>query len=191
MGFKDGTRNIRSDERDDLAAHVWVADETDQSWMIGGSYLVARRIRMLIESWDRDNLADQQRVFGRFKASGAPLTGAVEFEAPDFAETSGGEPVIADDAHIRLAAPENNGGVRLLGRGYSYTDGIDPVTGELDAGLFFIVFQKDPRTHFVPIQRKLGAHDALNEYISHTGGGLFGCPPGLRDGQTWADQLYG
>ena len=43
--------------------------------MRGGSYLVARRIRMLIESWDTDYLADQERVFGRFKTSGAPLTG--------------------------------------------------------------------------------------------------------------------
>lgn len=191
MGFKDGTRNIKSDQHDDLAAHVWVGADTDQPWMTGGSYLVARRIRMLIESWDRDYLADQERVFGRFKASGAPLTGTAESDAPDFAKTAGGEPVIPTDAHIRLAAPEHNGGVKLLRRGYSYTDGIDPVTGELDAGLFFIVFQKDPRTHFVAVQRKLGAHDALNEYISHTGSGLFGCPPGLSDGQSWADQLFG
>jgi deferrochelatase/peroxidase EfeB len=191
MGFKDGTRNIKSDQHDDLAAHVWVGDDGDQAWMRGGSYLVARRIRMLIESWDRDYLADQQRVFGRFKASGAPLTGTAEFDPPDFSKRSGGEPVIPADAHIRLAAPENNDGVKLLRRGYSYTDGIDPVTGELDAGLFFVVFQRDPRTHFVPVQRKLGAHDALTEYITHTGGGLFGCPPGLRAGQSWADQLFG
>jgi deferrochelatase/peroxidase EfeB len=190
MGFKDGTRNIKSDQHGDLAAHVWVGDESEQSWMKGGSYLVARRIRMLIESWDRDYLDDQQRVFGRFKASGAPLTGAAEFDTPDFAKSSGGEPVIPSDAHIRLAAPENNGGVKLLRRGYSYTDGIDPVTGELDAGLFFIVFQKDPRTHFVPVQRKLGAHDALTEYITHTGSGLFGCPPGLAADETWASQLF-
>jgi len=33
--------------------------------------------------------------------------------------------VIPADAHIRLAAHENNGGLRILRRGYSFTDGID------------------------------------------------------------------
>ena len=56
-----------------------------------------------------------------------------------------GTPVIPLHAHIRLASPDTNAGVRLLRRGYSFTDGIDPGTGELDAGLFFICFQRDPR----------------------------------------------
>ena len=42
-----------------------------------------------------------------------------------------------------------NGGQKILRRGYSYTDGIDPDTGLLDAGLFFIAYQKDPRKQFV------------------------------------------
>ena len=191
MGFKDGTRNIKSDETDALDANVWVGSNTDQPWMTGGSYLVARRIRMRIESWDRDFLADQENVFGRFKSSGAPLTGTHEFDTPNFEQADGDKPVIPDDAHIRLASPEQNGGVRILRRGYSYTDGIDAATGELDAGLFFIAFQNDPRTHFVALQRKLGMHDALNEYISHTGSALFACPPGLKAGETWAGQLFG
>jgi deferrochelatase/peroxidase EfeB len=191
MGFKDGTRNIKSNETGALNDNVWVGSETDQSWMTGGSYLVARRIRMRIESWDRDFLADQQNVFGRFKSSGAPLTGTDEFDAPNFEQADGGHPVIPDNAHIRLASAETNGGIRILRRGYSYTDGIDPATGELDAGLFFIAFQKDPSTHFVALQRKLGVHDALNEYISHTGSAVFGCPPGLKAGETWAGQLFG
>jgi deferrochelatase/peroxidase EfeB len=190
MGFKDGTRNIKSDESDVLDKNVWVGAHTDQAWIVGGSYLVARRIRMRIESWDRDFLADQENVFGRFKASGAPLTGSKEFDTPDFKKTDDGKPVIPADAHIRLASAENNGGIRILRRGYSYTDGIDAATGELDAGLFFIVFQNDPATHFVALQRKLGVQDALNEYISHTGSALFGCPPGLAAGETWADQLF-
>ena len=189
MGFKDGTRNIKSDETVVLDEQVWVGAETDQAWMKGGSYLVARRIRMLIEAWDRDYLADQQNVFGRFKTSGAPLTGAKEFDTPNFTEQDAGKPVIADNAHIRLASPENNNGLRILRRGYPYTDGIDPATGELDAGLFFIAYQKDPRTHFIALQQKLGAHDALNEYIEHTGGGLFACPPGLAAGQFWGQLL--
>ncbi len=192
LGFKDGTNNIKGESGRDLDDFVWVGAETDQAWMRGGSYLVARRIRMLIESWDTDYLADQEKVIGRFKSSGAPLTGAHEFDAPDLDAVQHGAPVIPIDAHIRLAAPSTNSGQRILRRGYSYTDGTDPDTGLLDAGLFFIAFQKDPRRQFVPIQRKLGSHDALNEYIRHTGSGLFAVPPGLNAaGDWWGKALFG
>lgn len=186
MGFKDGTNNIKAEETAQMNDFVWVGDETDQDWMKGGSYLVARRIRMLIETWDADFIADQERIFGRKKESGAPLTGSDEFDAVDLAATGpDGEPVIDPRSHIRLAAPEENNGLRILRRGFSYTDGIDPRTGQLDAGLFFICFQKDPRTQFVPLQRKLGSMDALNEYIKHTGSGVFAVPPGVREVGDW------
>jgi deferrochelatase/peroxidase EfeB len=192
LGFKDGTNNIKSQHRADLDAYVWVGKETDQSWMTDGSYLVARRIRMLIESWDTDYLLDQEHVFGRFKTSGAPLTGKHEFDPVDLNATAhGGQPVIPVDAHIRLASPHTNRGQKILRRGYSYTDGIDQTTGLLDAGLFFIAFQKNPRKQFVPIQRKLGSHDALNEYIRHTSSAVFAVPPGLRGaGDWWGKTLF-
>lgn len=190
MGFKDGTRNIRADQTDLLHDHVWIGDGTDQAWLRGGSYLVARRIRMFVNQWDRDPAADQESVFGRFKSTGAPLTGSDEFDVPNFAAKAlDGRPVIPANAHIRLAAPENNGGLRILRRGYSFTDGID-ATGNLLGGLFFVAFLRDPQ-QFVVLQRKLGGQDALNEYISHIGGGLFVCPPGLGSTGDWADQLFG
>ena len=185
LGFKDGTNNLKGEDRAALDDYVWVGDETDQPWMAGGSYLVTRRIRMLIESWDTDFLADQEEVFGRFKTSGAPLTGRHEFDAVDLTATRGGKPVIPLDAHIRLAAPATNGEQRILRRGYSYTDGIDSDTGLLDAGLFFICFQKDPRKQFVAIQRRLGSLDALNEYIRHTSSAVFAVPPGLTGPGDW------
>jgi deferrochelatase/peroxidase EfeB len=191
MGFKDGTRNIKEESAGDFDDYVWVGSDTDQPWMKGGSYLVARRIRMLIESWDTDYLADQEAVFGRFKTSGAPLTGKDEFDTPDLNAAKGGKPVIASDAHIRLAAPATNGGQKILRRGYSYTDGIDSTTGLLDAGLFFIAFQQDPRKQFVPIQRRLGGSDALNEYIRHTSSAVFAVPPGLSAaGDWWGKALF-
>lgn len=191
MGFKDGTNNVKDEDLDEMDRFVWVGKETDQTWMTGGSYLVARRIRMLIESWDTDFLADQEKVFGRSKNSGAPLTGKHEFDTVQLAATKGGKPVIDANAHIRLAAPASNGGQKLLRRGYSYTDGIDPETGLLDAGLFFIAFQKDPRRQFVPIQRQLGRSDLLNEYIRHTGSGVWACPPGLSGpGDWWGKSLF-
>jgi deferrochelatase/peroxidase EfeB len=190
LGFKDGTRNIRTDQTELLDQYVWIGEDTDQSWLRGGSYLVARRIRMLIEEWDRDYEKDQEDVFGRFKATGAPLTGMGEYDPPNFAaRNSDGTPVIPVDAHIRLAAHENNDGLRILRRGYSFTDGTDS-TGSLLAGLFFVAFMRDPR-QFVTLQTKLGTHDALNEYIRHIGGGLFVCPPGLPVRGNWADQLFG
>lgn len=186
MGFKDGTNNIKEEDESSLDSYVWVGDETEQSWMRGGTYLVCRRIRMLIESWDTDYLADQERVFGRTKDTGAPLTGQAEFEAVDLAaRRPDGTAVIDPNAHIRLAAPATNGGQKLLRRGYSYTDGIDPDTGLLDAGLFFIAFQKDAHRQFVPIQTRLGMHDNLNEYIRHTSSGLFAVPPGLNAPGDW------
>jgi deferrochelatase/peroxidase EfeB len=191
MGFKDGTRNIKSNDSDALNQHVWVGDEAGQPWLKGGSYLVSRRVRIFVETWDRDRLSDQEAVFGREKYTGAPLTGKAEFDVPDFAAKGpDGAPMIGDDAHIRLAAFENNSGLRILRRGYSFTDGIDERTGDLDAGLFFIAFMKNPE-QFVTLQRKLGTQDALNEYIRHVGSGLFACPVGVRDANDyWGRQLF-
>jgi len=191
LGFKDGTRNIDGADAKLMNDHVWIGSETDQPWLRDGSYLVTRRIRMFIENWDRDRLGDQEDVIGRFKASGAPQTGKEEFDEPDFeARNADGDLVIGEDAHIRLASPEHNNGLRILRRGYSYTDGIDQVRGSLLGGLFFAAYMKSPE-QFISLQRTLGHNDALNEYIQHNGSGLFVCPPGLRAGETWADQLFG
>ncbi|UFS59901.1 iron uptake transporter deferrochelatase/peroxidase subunit [Subtercola endophyticus] len=184
MGFKDGTRNIK--EQTDLDEFVWVGSGSDQSWMTGGSYLVARKIHMLIETWDADYIGDQNTVFGRSKSSGAPLTGSGEFDTPDFTvKGADGQQVISPTAHVALAAHENNGGVKILRRGYNFTDGIDSV-GRLDAGLMFLSYQKDP-AQFVTIQSRLGSSDRLNEYIRHVGSGVFAVPPGL----TGAGDYYG
>jgi deferrochelatase/peroxidase EfeB len=190
LGFKDGTRNIKEQQGDLLDRYVWVGAETDQPWLRGGSYLVARKIRMFLENWDRDYLGDQQNVIGRAKLSGAPLSGGSEFTTPDFAaKDAAGEPVIPARAHIRLASHEENDGLRILRRGYSYTDGIDPQRGTLVGGLLFLAFLKSPQ-QFIALQNRLGRDDALNEYISHVGSALFACPPGLAPGQSWGDTLF-
>jgi deferrochelatase/peroxidase EfeB len=186
MGFKDGTDNIKSENASEFDQSVWVGSDSDQKWMVDGSYLVTRRIRMMIEAWDDDFIADQEKVFGRSKDSGAPLTGKAEFDVPNLsAKSAHGAMVIDTNAHIRLASPHNHGGTRILRRGYSYTDGQDALTGELDAGLFFICFNRDPRTQFIPIQRSLSQGDLLNEYIKHTSSGLFAVPPGLSAVGDW------
>lgn len=181
MGFKDGTNNITAEENaKTLNEHVWAQASDGAPWMDGGSYVVTRRIRMLIEVWDRNSLADQENTFGRKKASGAPLTGIKEHDQPEYeAKDPEGAPLIPATAHIRHAAPENNDGIRLLRRGYSFTDGFDPQLGQLDAGLFFIAYQRDAHKQFVPIQTRLGKNDELNEYIIHRSSALFAVPPGV------------
>jgi deferrochelatase/peroxidase EfeB len=189
LGFKDGTRNIKAQQAALMNDYVWVGKETDQPWLRGGSYLVARKIRMHIENWDRDYLQDQENVIGRSKVSGAPLSGGTESTGPNFdAAGTDGLPAIPAHSHIRLASHENNGGTRILRRGYSYTDGIDPQAGTLLGGLFFIAFMKNPG-QFVKLQNSL-ASDALNEYVQHVGSAVFACPRGLSPGQRWGDGLF-
>jgi len=183
LGFKDGTRNIRAEQADLMNDYVWAGPEGGAPWLRGGSYLVARKIRIFVENWDRDYLRDQENVIGRSKVSGAPLSGGAEFTAPDFATAA-----IPPDAHIRLASHEHNGGTRILRRGYSFTDGIDPGSGMLLGGLFFIAYMKSP-SQFIRLQQSLAA-DALNEYTQHVGSAVFACPPGLRPGQHWGESLF-
>ena len=98
--------------------------------------------------------------------------------------------MIPEDAHVRLASATLNHGERILRRGYSCTDGDDETLGELEAGLFFICFQRDPEKQFVSIQRRLGQFDALNEYIKHVGSAVFAVPPGARHGGYVGEALF-
>lgn len=186
LGFKDGTRNIRTDE--EMNRFVWI-DKSDQPWLDGGSYQVVRKIRMLLETWDADRIGDQQQIFGRDKAEGAPLTGTKEFDTPDFtARDAEGEFVINPVAHIALSAPENNDGVMIKRRSYNYTDGL-AADGSLDAGLLFVSYQNDPQ-HFIRLQNRLGASDLLNEYIRHIGSGIFVVPPAPDEGHYIGEALF-
>ncbi|MCA1845924.1 MAG: Dyp-type peroxidase, partial [Actinobacteria bacterium] len=188
MGFKDGTNNLKA-EFPGFAEQVWVPAEDGPDWMVGGSYLVARRIRMFIEVWDRSSLTDQEATIGRTKVEGAPLGAAREHDPIDLGARHGAEPLIPVDAHVRLAN-QDAAGVHILRRGYSFTDGIDTHRGQLDAGLFFLAYQRDPRTGFVPLQHRL-ASDALNEYIQHVGSALFAIPPGVNGpGQAIGQALF-
>jgi len=192
LGFKDGTDNLVPTDAGAMDRFVWVDGSDDQSWMHGGTYLVARRIRVHLEAWDRSTLGDQERTIGRVKASGAPLGGAHERDAVDLSALDDfGNPRIPDSAHIRAAAPATNRGAAILRRGYSFVDGVDPTTGELDAGLFFICFQRDPSEQFVRIQTRLATQDALASYLDHTGSAVFACPPGPGPDRPWGHGLLG
>jgi deferrochelatase/peroxidase EfeB len=189
FGFKDGTANVKSEDTEAVSDFVWTRASDGPAWMAGGSYLVTRKIRMIIETWDRTMLGEQERVIGRDKGQGAPLSGGTEFTELDLTATGPtGQPLIDEAAHVRLSHPSVNDGVRLLRRGYNFTDGNDDL-GRLNAGLFFISYQRSPE-NFITVQRSLAGHDALNEYIRHVGSAIFAVPPGARTGSWVGAPLF-
>ncbi|MEQ6902317.1 iron uptake transporter deferrochelatase/peroxidase subunit [Nocardioides sp. YIM 152588] len=191
FGFKDGTANVKAEEAEALDEHVWVdgGDDPAAAWLAGGSYLVTRRINMTIEIWDRQSLEAQEEFVGRTKGSGAPLSGGEEFTEPDFDMPGSDGPIIPTDAHVRVVHPTQFGGARMLRRGYNFVDGSNDLGG-LDAGLFFIAYVRDPRTHFIPQQRAMAANDALMEYLRFTGQGIFAVPPGVAEGEYVGQALF-
>jgi deferrochelatase/peroxidase EfeB len=194
MGFKDGTVNSNGRPPADLDATVWAGPE-GPDWMRGGTYVVYRRIRLSLEHWDRLDPSLQERVVGRHKISGAPLGCPHELSDLDLdRKDAQGNPVIPADAHVRLAAPESNGGSVILRRAFSYNNGTTPFTErwppwrqglEYDAGLLFLGYQKDPRDAFVKINNRLALSDALNQFTTHTASAIFAIPPGARSDGDW------
>ena len=187
FGFKDGTANILATDDAALDESVWVAASDQPAWMAGGSYLVARKVAMLIETWDRVRLSEQEAIIGRSKGEGAPLSGGGEFTDPDFSATTAGAPAIPETSHVRLAHPDLNGGTRILRRGYNFVDGNNEL-GRLDAGLFFLSYQRSPE-QFVTLQRSLST-DVMNEYVRHVGSGVWAVPPGVEPGSYVGAGLF-
>ena len=142
----------------------------------------------------------QEEIVGRHKYSGAPIGKKDEHDTPDFeAMDKDGNPVIAENAHVRLAAPESNDGAQILRRGYSYNDGVNFTAErwppwrqamEYDAGLLFVCYQKDPRTGFIQIFNSMSRIDALNQFTTPVGSGLFACPPGAAKGGYIGQGLF-
>jgi deferrochelatase/peroxidase EfeB len=184
LGFKDGIINPTT--REELENFVWVGGGQDQEWMSGGTYLVVRRIRISLDSWDALPLGAQERTIGRHKESGAPLGRTNELDPLDFEVIgAGGEFAIPLDSHVRLASPHDNWNQMLLRRSYAYNDGTAPSSeGQigsepetLDAGLFFVAYQQNARLAFIPIYEKLARHDALSRFTVHTGSAVAAIPP--------------
>ena len=188
MGFKEGTANIVGQDHAALERFVWAGERESPAWMIGGSYMVVRRIQILLRNWDSISLEQQEQTFGRHKLSGAPLGEKHEHDPIDLHATSNGQPVISPLAHVRLASPAYNHGQRLLRRGYSYSDGI--YDGTVAGGQLFICFQRDPRRQFIPMQARLALDDLLNEHTEHIGSAIFACPPGAAPGAFVGQRLF-
>jgi deferrochelatase/peroxidase EfeB len=199
MGFKDGTGNPSIADPAAMDKVVWIGRE-GPDWLQGGSYMVARRIRIALEHWDRMKLAFQEQTVGRYKLSGAPLGMKGEFDKANFDATDkDGNPLIPENSHLRLAAATNNDGAQILRRPYSYNDGVNFTAErwppwrqgmEYDAGLMFVCYQRDPRTGFIKIFDKLSKFDMMNQFATHVGGGLFACPGGAGEGGYIGQRLF-
>jgi deferrochelatase/peroxidase EfeB len=183
MGQVDGSNNPKPTDPD-FEARVFVPATEPVVWLRGGSYLVVRRIRMVLDDWDQLGRPAQEAVIGRRRDNGAPLSGGTEFTAADYGKRdAGGNLVIPANAHIRLATPASNDGAAMLRRGFSYSDGVDE-------GLLFLAWQADPRHGFIPVQRNLLAHhDALHQFIQHETSALFVAPGGVGPGEYIGQHL--
>lgn len=181
LGFRDGTANPDTDDATLMDALIWTGDDPGEpAWTRGGSYQVVRLIRNYVERWDRTPLAEQEAVFGRRKASGAPLDGEREYDTPDYAADPEGK-ITPLDAHIRLANPRTPGfeNHRILRRPFNYSNGVE-ANGQFDMGLLFIVYQADLQAGFITVQNRLNG-EPLEEYIQPVGGGYFFTLPGVVD----------
>ena len=173
LGFKDGTANLDANDPSRMARNVWVDPSDGPAWLAGGTFQVYRRVLTKVRQWDESSLKEQEEVIGRRRLSGAPFGGVNETDRVDNAQT----PI---NSHIRLANPrtgQTSEDERILRRGYSFHDGLDDA-GEYNAGLAFIAYQRDPRRQFIPMQTRLAANDALNEYLLHTASAIFVILPG-------------
>ncbi len=184
FGQVDGTGNPTGI---DLEQAVWSADT--QGWFAGGTTMVLRRIEMNLDVWDTLNRERQEKVIGRRLSDGSPLTGQRETDALDLgAVDATGQPVIPTNAHARLAHPDVNGGRRMLRRGLNYTDDSD---GIRRSGLLFIAFVRSIAAQFTPVQQRLDAMDALNEWTAAIGSSIWALPGGIPRGGWLAQGLVG
>ena len=185
LGQVDGTVNPKTGTPE-FAAAVW--HEGGPDWFTGGTVLVLRRVALGLETWDAFDVAGKELVLGRRLADGAPLTGKAEADLADLdAVDAQGFPVIDEHAHIRLAKARTPAET-MLRRGYNYDMGPGP-DGAADVGLLFAAYQRDPRTAFEPVQRRLAASDLMNKWVTHVGSAVFALPPGCAEGGFVGDTL--
>jgi dye decolorizing peroxidase len=183
MGQVDGTRNPRPDAAE-FSRVVW-NDGERHPWFKNGTTLAFRKIRMELRTWEQLDPLDQEKVIGRNRRNGAPLTGVAERDLPDLiAKNPNGSFVIPDDAHIRRASSATT----LLRRAYNYDDGYN-TEGKHDVGLLFASYQAELDA-FLEIQSRLAENDALNAWTTPVGSAVFAILPGVERGDYLGSAIF-
>ncbi|HEY0308740.1 MAG TPA: Dyp-type peroxidase [Acidobacteriaceae bacterium] len=191
LGFSAEEKNPTMNAPQEKA--IWVGNE-GPAWMRGGSYVVVRRIRFAVEHWDQMPQAYQESAVGEMKHPHVPANPSQTSE-----KSSSGNVATEDitPPHLALVAPGRDA---MLRRSYSYNDGVNFIAErwppwrqglEYDAGMFFVCFQRDPRTGFIAVFREMANHDSrLNQFWTHVGGGLFAVPPAAKQNEYVGQGLF-
>lgn len=186
MGQVDGTDNPILGSQN-FADRVWITDGPE--WLVGGTQLVLRRIKMNLHTWDTLSHEQKELAIGRNLKNGAPLTGQNETDAPDLeAENSNGLKVIPEYAHIRRASSQNLE-EQFFRRPYNYQGEINEF-GEQEAGLLWTAFAKDLAKQYVPVQQRLADFDLLNLWTTPVGSSMWLFPHGFTADRHLAKDLF-
>ena len=189
FGFKDGIAQPDTTSAAQNNQYVWAQPNTaEPAWAAGGSYHVVRIIHFDVQNWQGVPLADQERIMGRKKISGAPTY------APDPNADDTYDPIYTNDpqglltalnSHIRLAnpqTPETASTSTILRRSYDFE--LSPQAGGSPIlGHAFTCFQRELNS-YIDMQTRL-EDELLVPYLSPQGGGYFFALPGVRSSQDY------
>jgi deferrochelatase/peroxidase EfeB len=190
FGFKDGIAQPDTTSTTSNNMYIWAQPNSGEpAWATNGSYHVVRIVEFDVQKWQGVPVAEQERIFGRQKTSGAPTY------APDANADDLFDPIYTNDpqglltalnSHIRLAnpqTPQTAATSTLLRRSYE----IDQIplsgTGAAPLGHAFTCFQRELNT-YVAMQTRL-EDELLVPYISPRGGGYFFALPGVSNSQDY------
>ncbi|WP_306589509.1 Dyp-type peroxidase [Geothrix sp. 21YS21S-4] len=197
FGFSvEGMENPSVEDPKVMAKVVWSGNEGPE-WMRGGSYIVARRMRFALEHWDQMPTKYQEKAVGGGKYHGSPMMNPHQSAEPSPAALEDDDPAAHPPSHLDIVGPH---AATMFRRSYSYNDGVNFTTErwppwrqglEYDAGMFFICYQRDPRTGFIKLFDMIAKQDfRLNQFWTHEGSGLFACPPGVEKGGYIGQGLF-
>lgn len=194
FGFRDGT--TAPDAGTDEGAKIWdecawIAAEDDPNGKLyeGGTYMMWRAFNMKFESWDEQTLQEQERVIGRTKLEGIPLSGGEDESAtPDLdAVDADGNALIDPRSHIAcFRSYLNESGHYMCRWGWNWSNGIDNL-GQLQGGMYTGGMARDPEKDFYQYMDRWRDCD-LTDYFKFTGSAVWLMLPGLKSDQEYIGQ---
>lgn len=190
FGFRDGTTAPDPEDEEYMNEDVWIqpGDEFGELFA-GGTFCNWRAFDMKIESWDQQTLAEQERVIGRTKLEGIPLSGGEdETEEPDCgAVDANGNLLIDPRSHVGLfASQRQESGHTMFRFGWNFSSGFNRL-GQLKAGMYTGSMSRDPEETFYKFMRLWRDCD-LTDYMVFTGAAMFLMLPGLKQDQEYIGQ---